>query len=201
MPCSALTRILKIDPIWFQIFLQRFTLINEDFNILEQNPGDADWDIFLNSCKHCIALQGMMPGLIVECSFDPSYNLMVYISAERRFFWLVHETKAFIWSYTYERDMDAWNVVIVCNLSEGHLPVWAVARLRVKRAAWFCQQFTILRPYALPENAAPALQHGPPETRLRAFLTWCEFQDNVDSDSSSATLPDDYFELGIEPEI
>ena len=97
--------------------------------------------------------------------------------------------------------MDTWNVAIVCNLGEGHLPVWGVARLRVKRTAWFCQQFTMLRPYALPENAAPALQHGPPKTRLRAFLTWCEFQDNVDSDSSSATLPDDYFELGIEPEI
>jgi len=201
MPCSALTRILKIDPIWFRIFLRRLNLIHEDFNIFAQNLGDAHWDMFSNSCKHYIALQGMMPGLIVECSFDPSYHLLGYISEEHRFFWIVQETKGFIWSNRYERDTDTWNVVIVCNISEENLPVWAVARLRVRRAAWFCQQFTMLRPYALPEDAAPALQHGPREKRLRAFLTWCKFQDNVDSDSSSATLPDDSFALGIEPEI
>lgn len=200
MPCSHITRLINRDPVWFQIFVRRFMHMLVESAMFFNFGEGSTWNLFSPDKTACIAFHGMMRGLIVECSFDPTYNLLVYISQESRFCWLVEPTMAFVWSYAYSAEQDAWNLVLVCNLSNG-MPVWGVGRLRVKRIEWFCLQFTMLRPYELPEKAPFALQLGLPESRLRAFVLWCDSQDYSDSDADSdSTIPDDYFDIGIVPE-
>lgn len=206
MPCSHIVRSIAKDAVWTRVFIQKLRKISLDFPPTRDAGGNLTWEEYCKDTAPVSGAHGIMTGLIVQCAFDSHHLVLVFISAESRFQWLSAPTLGFVWSHSYHATTDTWDVVLVCNLSAG-TPLWGVARLRVRRVEWFCQQFSSFRPYEMPENAPHALQAGTTEDRLRAFLTWCEFQlsytDGSDSSSScsscTSTVPGDYFDLGFVP--